>query len=235
MLDLESRVQLDERERPVGADEELERAGVAVADVPARALGCVLHRLAALGVERGRRRLLDQLLVSALDRALALAAGQHAAVRVAEHLDLDVARGRDRLLDVQRAVGERRHRLVRGLRVRVVELVRTVDEAHAPAAAAGRGLEEHGIAELVRRGARLGCGRRPLGTRDERDARRAHLGLRVCLVAHPRHHVRRRADEDEVVVLAREDELGVLGEEAVAGMHRLAAGRRRRGDDRRQC
>ena len=78
--------------RAVRAEQELEGAGVAVADEAAGALGGELHRLAQLGVERRRRRLLDQLLVAALERALALAEGEHVAVVVAEHLDLDVAR-----------------------------------------------------------------------------------------------------------------------------------------------
>jgi hypothetical protein len=46
--------------------------------------------------------------VAALDRALALAAREDVAVVVAEHLDLDVTRGRDHLLDVERAVPEGR-------------------------------------------------------------------------------------------------------------------------------
>ena len=81
MLDLQARVQLDEVEAAVRAEQELERARVAVADRAARALGRRLHRLARLGRQRRRRRLLDQLLVAALDRALALAEGQHVAVR----------------------------------------------------------------------------------------------------------------------------------------------------------
>ncbi len=122
VLDLQPRVQLDEGERAVRPEQELERAGVAVADVPARALGGGLHLLAQLGVERRRRRLLDQLLVAALDRAFALAAGEDVAVVVAEHLDLDVARRRDDLLDVERAVAERGLRLGCGALVGVAEL-----------------------------------------------------------------------------------------------------------------
>ena len=80
MLDLEPGVQLDEVEAPVRAEQELERARVRVAGREAGALGGRLHLLARLGRERGRRRLLDQLLVAALDRALALAEGEHAAV-----------------------------------------------------------------------------------------------------------------------------------------------------------
>ena len=98
----------------VGAEQELEGAGVLVADRPARTLGRRLHLLARLGVERRRRRLLDQLLVAPLDRALALAEREHAAVLVAEHLDLDVAGRHERLLEVERAVAERRLRLGAG-------------------------------------------------------------------------------------------------------------------------
>ena len=59
----------------------------------------------------------------------------------------------------------------------------------------------------------------------ERHAGLLHLGLGAHLVAHPLHHVRVRPDEDEIVVLARPNERRVLGEEAVAGVNRLAAGR----------
>ena len=100
-----------------------------------------------------------------------------------------------------------------------------------PAAA----LSSTGIAELLGRGARIVRTRDPFCARHERHAGRAHLGLRARLVAHPLHHVGRRADEDEIVVLARADEVGVLGEEAVAGMHRLAAGRLGRRDERRDA
>ena len=104
MLDLKARVQLDEVEAPVGAEQELEGACVAIADGAARTLGGSLHLLAGLGRQRSRRRLLDQLLVAALDRAFALAERQHVAVVVADDLDLDVARRR-RPPSRRRAVG----------------------------------------------------------------------------------------------------------------------------------
>ena len=55
MLHLEPRVQLDEVEIALRPDEELERAGVDVADRATRALGGGLHLLALLGAERRRR------------------------------------------------------------------------------------------------------------------------------------------------------------------------------------
>ena len=230
MLDLEAGVQLDEVERAVVSEQELERARVLVADRAAGSLDGGLHLLARRRVERGRGRLLDQLLVAALDRALALAEGEHAAVLVAEHLDLDVARGHERLLEVERPVREGRFRLDARGRVGGLELVRPVHEPHPLAAAARDGLQQHGEAELARRRPHLGERRAALGAGHERHVGGLHLRLRLRLVAHPLHHVRARADEDEVVGLAGADEGRVLGEEAVAGMHRLAAGRLGGGD-----
>ena len=59
-----------------------------------------------LGGRRRARRLLDDLLVAALDRAVALEEVHHVACAIAEHLDLDVARADDRLLEVDGVVAE---------------------------------------------------------------------------------------------------------------------------------
>src|SRR2546421_4893953 len=146
MLGRKRRVELDEGERSVRSDEELERARIAVADVQARALRGGLHLLAKLRVERRRGRLLDQLLVPPLDRALPLAARQYAAVRVAHDLDLDVPRRGDRLLDVERAVPERRVGLGRRVGVRSVDLRGPADDPHAASAAAGGRFEQYRVA-----------------------------------------------------------------------------------------
>ena len=66
--------------------------------------------------DRDRRAFLEQLLVAALDRALALAEMDDGAVVIAEDLELDVARVLDVLLDVDVADAEGRFRLaLRGL------------------------------------------------------------------------------------------------------------------------
>jgi hypothetical protein len=67
VLDLESRVQLDEVERAVRPEQELEGAGVAVANRAAGALSGRLHRFACRHIERRRGRFLDQLLVPPLN------------------------------------------------------------------------------------------------------------------------------------------------------------------------
>ena len=55
VLDLQPRVQLDEVEALVRPEQELEGAGVAIADRPRGTFGRRLHRLARLGRQRGRR------------------------------------------------------------------------------------------------------------------------------------------------------------------------------------
>ena len=115
MLDLDPGVHLHEVERAVGVEQELERAGADVADVGGQRDGRLAHPVAQVRRERRARALLDQLLVAPLHRAVALAQVDHLAGAVAHDLDLDVPRAAGQvLLDVHRAVAERRQRLVLG-------------------------------------------------------------------------------------------------------------------------
>ena len=111
MLDLEPRVHLEEVELPLAIHEELHRPRVDVAHgggEPARRLA---HAAPHVGLHERRRALLHQLLVAALDGALALPEMHDGAVGVGEHLDLDVPRLRDVPLDVDGGVAEGRPRL----------------------------------------------------------------------------------------------------------------------------
>jgi hypothetical protein len=87
MLDLEAGVHLEEEERAVGVEEELDRARVDVADLLRRRHGRLAHPRAERRRHDGRRALLHDLLVAALDRALPLAERDDPPVRVAEDLD----------------------------------------------------------------------------------------------------------------------------------------------------
>ena len=91
MFDLDARVQLEEEEiAPV--EHELGRARALVADRAREHNGGIAHPCAQLGIERRGRRLLEHLLMAALDRAFALPQREHGAVLVGEQLDLDMAR-----------------------------------------------------------------------------------------------------------------------------------------------
>ena len=73
VLDLQPRVHLEEVEAAVRVEQELDRAGVGVADAPRdTARRPSVERSPQLGRDRRRRALLDHLLVAALDGALAL-------------------------------------------------------------------------------------------------------------------------------------------------------------------
>src|SRR5262245_6384288 len=130
MLDLQPRVHLDEVEASVG-EEELERSGAAIADRFAGAARRLLHLLPELRRDGRRRRLLDHLLVSALNRAVALAERQNGAVAVADDLDLDVPGIDESLLGVEAVIAERGAGLRRRGSKRSLQLVRSRNEPHA--------------------------------------------------------------------------------------------------------
>ena len=148
MLDLQAGVHLDEIEACCIGDE-LDRAGADIADGLRRGARGRRHLGAALRRDGDRGRLLDHLLMAALQRAFALEQRHHVAMAVAEHLHLDVARPRDVFLDQHPIVAERGLRLALRAGDRFGELAGRIDEPHAPAAAAGRGLDQHGIADAV--------------------------------------------------------------------------------------
>ena len=114
VLHLQARVQLEEEELALLVHQELQGPRGAVVPRLHRPQRRLLHRLARRGRQVRRRRLLDQLLVAALDGALAVAAHQRAALAVGHHLDLDVAGALQQPLHVEAAVAERRLGLALG-------------------------------------------------------------------------------------------------------------------------
>ena len=232
VLDLDARVHLDEVVVAVGAEQELHRAGVAVADLGREPHRVGAHPLAEVGVEVGRRRDLDDLLVTSLDRAVALEEVYDVALGVGEDLHLDVPRVDHGLLDEDGRVAERALRLAHAGVDRVLELLLLVDPPHAAAAATGDGLDEQrvvqplgGLHQLVE----VVVGRHRL--------QRGYAGVlgrldRPRLVAGQREHVGRRADEGDAGVGARLGEVGVLAQEAVARVDRVGPRLHRDLDDR---
>ena len=105
VLDLDAAVQLEEEE-VVAVEDELDRAGAAVADRPAEGDRRLVERRAQRGREAGRGRLLEHLLMAPLDGAVALADRDDGSVRVGEQLHLDVARPLEVALAVERPVAE---------------------------------------------------------------------------------------------------------------------------------
>ena len=209
MLDLDPPVQLEEEE-VAPLDDELGRSGADVADRLGEARP--RHRSAARaapGRGRGRRRLLEHLLVATLHRAVALAEREHGAVGVGEELDLDVARaargsargrrGRRRTRLAPRAAQPRPRR-----RARRVERTTRIPRPPPPAAA----LTISGGSSRLR---------------DRRHAGLARDPLRRELVAARAQRLRRRPDPGEA---GRADRRGEVARSRRGSRSR--GGRRRR-------
>ena len=185
MLDLDPAVQLEQVE-VAAVEHELDRARAAIAERRPEGDRGVAHARAQVAVERGGGRLLEHLLVAALDRALALAEGEDRPVPVGQELDLDVTRTLDVALAVDAVVAEGGLGLsLRGVH-RVPELGRVADDAHAAPAASRRGLDDEREADVVR----VAGGQR-------RNARLDRDPLRLELVAARAEGLGSRADEHE--------------------------------------
>ena len=96
-----------------------------------------------------------QLLVAALQAAVAFPQMADGARAVAEHLNLDVPGLLQQLLHVQRAIAEGGLRLGLAAGIGLGQFRRLAHGAHPPAATAGQGLEHH---RAVLRGERLRLG-----------------------------------------------------------------------------
>ena len=105
MLDLDAGVHLDEVELAVLV-EELDRADAEIFELAHRLRDRLADGVAGGDVERGRGAFLPDLLVAALQRAVALAEMDGVALAVAEHLDLDVARALQIFFEIDRVVAE---------------------------------------------------------------------------------------------------------------------------------
>ena len=149
MLDLQPRIHLQEIEALVLAGDEFDRAGGIVIHGLGERDRLFAHLAAGGLVEQRRRRFLDHLLIAALDRAFALAEIDHVAVLVAEHLNFDVAGIDDEFLDENAVVAERCLGFGLGETKPFGDFGSRMRDPHPLAAAAGGGLDHHGIADGV--------------------------------------------------------------------------------------
>ena len=232
MLHLDARVHLQKVEGiALDVDQKLDRAGAAVGEARRKAHRRLVQRASQALIQPRRRALLDELLIAALHRAVPLAQVDHPAGAVAQHLHLDVPGARHVALEVEARVTEARLRFGGGELERRRQLGELVDELHAPSPAATDRLDEQRHPDAARQLLRLRPGEHRCA-RYDRHAGRLGGGARLQLVAHRLELRRGRADEHEAVLLAQARERGTFGEEAVARMHGLGAGAKRRLHDR---
>ncbi len=221
VLDLQAGVHLEEEEAVgLGVVQELDGAGAPVVDRCGGGVRGLVQSRARLVRQPRSRRLLDHLLVATLDRAVALAEDEDAA-RVADDLHLHVARVLDVRLEEHGPVAEGALRLGARRVDLAVQVVEGAHDPHAAAATACRRLHQQGQVGLPRL-------RRAL---EDGYAGLPHQLLGSDLGAHLLDRPRRRTDPDQTGVGHGAREVGVLGQEAVARMHRVGAGSPSRVDE----
>ena len=224
MLHLQARIHFEEVEIAILVDDELDRARAVVIHSLGQHDRLFAHRFARLGIQERRWRFFNHLLVAALDGAFALVQVDDVAVLVAHHLDFDVARLGDEFLHEQAVVAERGLGFVLRRLDRLNEFAFLVNDAKPFAAAAGRSLHHHRIADLGRD--LLGVFGIPdfadiAGNRVHLRGERKFLGL--DLVAHRGDGVGVRPDERDPDFRQRLRKGFALGKKTVAGMHRFRA------------
>jgi hypothetical protein len=234
VLDLQSGVDLQERDQPVLPDEELARASADVAGLLHDLLRSVVQlRQLRVGEERGGR-LLDDLLIAALQRAVACGDHHHVAVTVGQDLRLDVPRLVEVALDEALPAAERGDGLTHGRVIQLGDLLPRPGDLQPAATATERGLDGNRQAVLVGEGENLIEARDRVGGagREGRtDLQRDMSG--GGLVAERGDRRRGRTDPGQAGVEDGLRELRVLGQEPVAGVHRVGPGLRARREDLR--
>ena len=221
VLDLDARVDLDEvKIAAVGVHEKFDGGGVVQADGAADGQGGVEDAPAQGRVETGGGGDFDDLLMAPLNGTIALEKVNETAVLVAEQLDLDVAGAADELFDENLGGAEGGAGLAAGLIQGVVELVSRQGDAHPTAAAAHRRLDDDRVAEPLGEDAALVIRFHGLVAAGE-DGDAGLLGdvAGRDLVAELFEDFRLGADKDQAGFTDGAGEMGVFGEEAVAGVN----------------
>jgi hypothetical protein len=191
----------------------------------AAATAAFTHLATAFQRHAGGGRFFQHLLMAALHRAVALEQVNAVALRVGKDLDFDVARLGDVFFDQHMLVAEAGNRLAfaEASASGKSSLLSTRRMPLPPPPAAG--LDQYRVADLVgftvQQGGRLVVA---VVARGERHSGLAHQLLGFGFRTHGANRRGRRADEGDAAGGAGFGEIGVLGEEAVAGMDRLGAG-----------
>ena len=214
-------------------DEELDRPGVGVACRASDAHGGVEKLCPDLRVEAGRGRDFDELLVASLEAAAPLPEVRHRARCVSQHLHLDVPRAGNELLRIDVCNPESRSCLRPAPLERRRDLFAGADDAHAAAPAPGDRLDHHRCTggKRCEEALRVVCVRQDGAAGEDGDACSLGQRPRRHLVAKEFERFGSRPDEAQPMAGTEAGEGGVLAQEPIAGMDRVAAILLRQRDD----
>ena len=217
---LQTGVDFEERDRAALAQQILHRARAHIA----RRLANLARRLVdALALRIGQKRgrgLFHQLLVAALQRAIAGAQHAHIAVLVGHHLGFNVPRLVEELLDKAFATAKGGHGLAHRGAVQLVNVLSLPHHLQATATAAKCGFHRNRQAVFAGKGVHLGHVFHRLGrTRYQRRAHRQRQLARLHLVTQLLNRRRRWADPGQARVNHCAGKARVFRQKAVAGVH----------------
>src|SRR5690606_38514290 len=148
VLHLDAGVHLDEEELAV-LIQELEGTGTTVTQVDTGLNAAGLNFGAGLFVDTGGRRFLDDLLVAALQRAVAVAQMDGMTLAIGQYLDFHMTRVGQELFQVHHRVTEGGTGFGAGQADRLDQLLFLVHHPHAATTAAAGGLDDHRIADAT--------------------------------------------------------------------------------------
>ncbi len=223
VLHLHSRIHFDKIEMfLVLVHQKFARPGIEILHVFHEFHGRGANFLTKGNRQRPRRRHFNDLLMTALNRAVALVKMHDISRFIAQNLHLDVLRIHDALFDVHRIVAESHLRFRFRAVVRLFEILNAIDIAHPAPAAAGHRLDHDGEPVRFRKFLHFfKRGNGALRPRNHRDVRSFRLNTRIHLIAEHRQMLDRRSDESNPRRLAARRKLRILRQESVPRMDRV--------------
>ena len=198
--------------------------------------GCCYRRRTHLRAQRFRHAgsgcFFQHFLVPPLHRAVPLKQVHAVALAIAKHLDFNMARALHIFFDQHRTIAKAAHRLALATGQSACKVCRGFDNAHALAAAARAGLDEHRIANAVclalqERRVLVGA----VVARHQRHAGALHQLLGLGLQTHGANGAGRRPDKRQTRVSTGLGKGVVLAQETIAGVNGLRTTRQRRLND----
>ena len=219
MLNLNTRVNLDEVELAVGSSKEFYSAGADIINVLHQLYSCVADSLALLYRQSEGRSDFYELLMTTLYGAVTLEQVHEVAMRIADNLHLDMLRVLQIFFQIDFIIAKSLFRFALGHIICSHCLFSVMDNAHAAAAAAVDSFNNNRIAGFFTKVQHLLHGvYSALGAGNHRNACQLSLLAGVELVAEHNQMLQTRADEGDALLSAAAGQVAVLGQEAVAGV-----------------
>ena len=224
MFHLDTGVHFNEIEFLIGGQNKFNGTGILVAGGLGGPHGGVAHALAQIRRQGMGRRLLQELLILSLDGAVPLAQLDDIAVFVGQNLKFDVAGVENQLFDVHFIAAEAGHGLGHGLPEQVPHFRRLIDTAHAAAAAAGGGFDEHRVPDaLTDFDGLVLIADQTVGAGHHRHAHGLHQRPCCGFIAHLADNIAAGTDKGDTGVPAGVGKGIVFRQETVAGVDGVAA------------